>query len=89
MPTIPQPHEISACDTPGWANQLTVDGNYVYLADGFGSGVLVIDVSNPVNPHIVGSCPVWQGAEMIAKAGNYVYTGNAQGSQFYVIDIAA
>jgi hypothetical protein len=47
------PREVGFFDTPGFALDVYVSGNYAYVADGY-AGLRVIDVSNPANPREVG-----------------------------------
>jgi len=66
---------------------LTVRGNYAYLADGadFGDGGLrVVDVSNPASPSVVGQdtgCPYAMGVDVSAD-GNTTYIACASDAAF-------
>ena len=48
--------KLGSYDTAGWAEEITLsnDGTKAYVADG-GNGLVVIDISNPVNPSKLGS----------------------------------
>ena len=50
VPTI-----VGTCNTPGSARGITVSGDHVFVAD-YGSGLQVIDISDPTNPTLVGTC---------------------------------
>jgi len=45
------PREIGGYETPGRADNLVVDGRYVYLVDG---DLRIIDVADPASPSLVG-----------------------------------
>ena len=45
---------MGSCDTPGSAHDVSVKGDYAYVADG-SSGMQVVDVADPQHPRIVGS----------------------------------
>jgi hypothetical protein len=78
------PYITGTVDTPGHACGVAVSGNYAYVADG--TGLQVIDVSNPVLPTIVGSMATpWGHACGVAVSGNYAYV--ADGFSLQVIDI--
>jgi hypothetical protein len=47
------PHRVGGYKPSGWANGVTVSGNYAYVATRL-EGLRVIDVSNPANPQEVG-----------------------------------
>ena len=50
-----------------------------------GSGLQVIDVSNPAAPFIVGSCDIPNGADDVYVSGNHAYV---IGSDLHVIDVS-
>lgn len=55
-------HIVGTVDTPGFADGIAVSENLVFVADGFESGLHVVDVSNPSAPTIAassGSVDAW------------------------------
>lgn len=43
---------VRSVDTPGYARDVTVYGNFAFMAD-YSSGLHIIDVTNPGSPRIV------------------------------------
>jgi len=73
-------------DTPGSAYGVTVSGEHAFIAD-LGSGLRVIDISDPASPVEVGFYDTAGDAWDVAVAGEYAYVaGYAAGLQ--VIDIS-
>ncbi len=48
------PYQLGSCDTPSYAGKIEVSGSHAYIADQ-GSGLQVLDISNPLNPYICDS----------------------------------
>lgn len=48
------PTRKGACDLPGTADNLYIQDNYAYIADG-SAGMHIIDISDPITPHIIGT----------------------------------
>ncbi len=67
--------EVGYYDTPGWAFDVTVSGNYAYVADSY-SGLRIINISNPGSPSETGfyDTPGW--AHDVAVSGNYAYVAD-------------
>jgi len=63
---------IKVIDTGGWAEGLTADEHYVFLADG-DDGLVVIDPSDFINPKVIETIPVGGYARQVIVAGDYVY----------------
>lgn len=90
-----QPQELGSLVT-SQTYDLTVRGDYAYLADGadFGDGGLrVVDVSNPAAPALVGQdtgCPYAMGVDASAD-GNTVYVACASnemfGNELRIVDV--
>lgn len=90
-----QPQELGSLVT-SQTYDLTVRGNYAFLADGadFGDGGLrVVDVSNPAAPALVGQdtgCPYAMGIDASAD-GNTVYIACASnetfGNELRIVDV--
>lgn len=88
---VSRPQRVGFCGVGG-AEKVVVQGNYAYVAAGYG-GLHIIDVSNPSRPAPIG---VWKPAAPVyvrdvAVAGNYAYiaaapSGNYRGA-LWVIDI--
>jgi hypothetical protein len=77
---------IGTCNTPNSARGVYVAGNYAYVADE-GSGLQIIDISNPANPVTTGSVATPNSASDIYVSGNYAYVAD-YGSGLQVIDIS-
>jgi hypothetical protein len=81
---------------PGWqrgsAQAVAASGNYAYVADG-GTGLQVIDVSNPTHPVRVGGYVASVGAYDVAVSGPYAFvvgstwTGSNYVGALEVIDV--
>jgi hypothetical protein len=72
-------------ETPDRALGVAVSGTHAYVADG-GSGLQVIDITNPESPRIVGSVDTPGNAMGVAVSGTHAYvTDGNRGLQ--VIDI--
>jgi hypothetical protein len=69
------------------ANDVAVQGNYAYLADGLG-GMEVIDVSNVNEPFIAGYLYTPDGSTAIDVEGNYAYLANYINGGIQVADIS-
>ena len=66
---------VGGYDTPGWAIDVAVFGNYAYVAD-YENGISVVNISNPMAPILVGSCDTAGEARTIAIAGDYAYVAD-------------
>jgi len=80
------PAQVGHCDTPDYAEGVTVAGGYAYVAD-YTAGLRVIDVSNPASPAEVGHCdtpcPAWD----VGVVGGYAYVAD-YGAGLRVIDVS-
>jgi len=65
-------HLVGGVGTPGSARDVAISGSHAYVAD-YGSGLQVIDISDPSSPWIVGGVNTPGAAYGVAVAGNYVY----------------
>ena len=63
---------IGSYDTPGYAYDVALQGNYLYVADG-ASGLLILDVSNPAAPALKGSYNPGTDFRNVAVSGNFAY----------------
>ena len=77
--------EVGFYDTPGEAKRVAVNGNYAYIAD-YGSGLMVIDISNPTSPVGVGSYTAGVYVD-VAVSGNYAYLVGGWAYGLRIIDI--
>ncbi|MGD8413889.1 MAG: hypothetical protein PVF33_06640, partial [Candidatus Latescibacterota bacterium] len=75
---------IGSYDTPDWAENVAIAGNYAYVADR-NSGLQVIDLSAPVNLTLAGSYDTPGQAYDVAVAGNFAYIADL--THFQVVDI--
>ena len=80
------PTLVGSYDTPGYAYGVQVVGNYAYVADG-GTGVQIIDISNPTNPTRKGSYDTPNLAIDVQVVGDYAYVADYW-SGLQIIDIS-
>jgi D-arabinose 1-dehydrogenase-like Zn-dependent alcohol dehydrogenase len=73
-------------DTSGAARGVQVVGNYAYVADG-GSGLQIIDISNPTTPTLKGNYDTSGSAVGVQVVGNYAYVADYY-SGLQIIDIS-
>ncbi|MEX2739716.1 MAG: LVIVD repeat-containing protein [Candidatus Wukongarchaeota archaeon] len=73
-------------DTPGEARGVFVSGDYAYVAD-WGSGLQVVDISDPTHPSLAGSYDTPGNAQGVFVSGDYAYIADA-GSGLQVVDIS-
>jgi len=78
-------HWAGGVDTPDFADGVAVSGTHAYVAD-WGSGLQVIDITNPASPQIVGSVDTPDYALGVAVSGTHAYVGD-ESSGLQVIDI--
>jgi hypothetical protein len=72
-------------NTPGYADEIALSGNYVYIANDF-SGLQIIDISDPSNPRFAGSYNIsYSYIYDISIAGNYAYIACNEGLE--ILDI--
>jgi len=64
---VTAPDLIGSLQTPGAAEDLAIDGNYAYVADG-SRGLRVIDIADPANPVELGSLDANDYAKAIAHS---------------------
>ncbi len=78
------PREISDTWIWDWCSHLEIGGNYVYVAGG--SGLWVLDVSDPAEPRRIGHCST-RGAQDVAVRDTLAYIADAD-SGLKVISVA-
>ncbi len=85
--TIWAPILASSYDTPGYAWDVFVSGNYAYVADGYYNGLQVINVSNAASPTLAGTydTPGW--AQGVFVSGSYAYVAD-KNSGLQVINVS-
>jgi hypothetical protein len=78
------------------ARDVAVSGNFAYVAKGgkwvgtnlVGSGLSVIDISNPADPRLVGSYDAGGSSRKVAVAAGYAYVLGGVGSEgLHIIDV--
>jgi hypothetical protein len=77
--------KIGSYDTPGYAYGVDANGNFAYVADG-GSGLHILDISNPSAPSLMDSYDTPGGANRVAVVGDYAYVADV--SSLQIIDIS-
>lgn len=65
------PAPVSRLATPADANDLCVQGGFLYIADT--SALLVVDISDPANPLVVGSLATGNGTRGVQVVGTTAY----------------
>lgn len=78
------PSVAASCDTI-YANDVTIAGNYAYVA-AVSDGLKVVDISNPISPTLVGSCDTPHLAYGVNVSGSYAYVADQNTLQ--IIDIS-
>ncbi len=68
------PRLVGSVDTPGHPRQYVVEGNYVYVNDGF--NISIINVANPAQPKVVGFYEI-AAPSSVSKVGDYLYTAGS------------
>ena len=79
------PSLLSTYNTP-YANDVTVSGRYAYVAAG-GSGLQIIDISNPSSPTLIGTYNTPNFAYDVTVSGNYAFVADGT-SGLQIIDIS-
>ena len=78
---------IANLDTPGEADKMFVDGEYLYIADGL-AGLTVADISDPADPFIIGRAdPQTGSAQDVKVVGDYCFVSSGSGGT-HVYDIS-
>ena len=80
------PVQAGFYDTPGYAYNVHVVGTLAYVAD-YGSGLRIIDVSNPAAPVEVGYCDTPGWASGVQVVGNLAYVADYT-SGLRIIDVS-
>ncbi|MEO0161447.1 MAG: T9SS type A sorting domain-containing protein [candidate division WOR-3 bacterium] len=77
---------IGHYDTPGWANDLVIHGNYAYIADG-AKGITVLDISDSTLPDFVNQVTIPGNLGTIGLGGQYLFVGDKEDT-FRVLSIS-
>ncbi|MFM6293301.1 MAG: LVIVD repeat-containing protein, partial [Dolichospermum sp.] len=80
------PTLVGTYDTSGYAHDVQIVGNYAYVAD-WGSGLQIIDISNPTSPTLVGNYDTSGYAIDVQIVGNYAYVADGK-SGLQIINIS-
>jgi len=76
---------ISSLDIPGYAKGVHASGSRAYVAE-WGSGLQIIDASDPLSPAIIGSVETNHGNDVVVVGEQAYVVGS--GSGFNIIDIS-
>lgn len=68
---------IGHYDTPVWANDLVIIGNYAYITDGTG-GLQIVDISDSTLPEPVNKVTLPGNSYAIAGTSQYLYIGDRE-----------
>ncbi|UCF06042.1 MAG: T9SS type A sorting domain-containing protein [bacterium] len=77
---------VGSYDTPGYALDVAVYGDYAYVAD-YTSGLQVIDISDPALPSLLGSYDTPESAQGLWIDGDLAYVCD-DGSGLLIIDVS-
>jgi len=77
---------VGTYKTPSYALGVFVSGSYAYVAD-WGSGLQIINVSNPASPTLAGSYDTPDYAEGVFVSGSYAYVAD-WGSGLQIINVS-
>jgi len=77
---------IGSCDLSR-AYDVSLSDHYAYVASG-GSGLAIVDVSDPESPTIVGNCDTTGSAEDVFISGNYAYIADGFNEGLAIINIS-
>lgn len=80
------PQIVGQVDTPGFANKVRVEGNFLFVADG-PAGLTVVDVTNRNNPTVVRTINTAGNALDVAVYGVFAFVANGNNGMA-VIDIS-
>jgi len=83
LATQPLPSLVGNYDA-SYAKDVQIVGNYAYVADG--SGLQIIDISNPAAPTLVDNY-ITGYAEGVEIVGNYAYVATGEGG-LQIIDVS-
>jgi len=83
--TPSNPFEVGHYDTPGWASDVYVSGDYAYVADE-NSGLRIIDISDSSNPSEEGFYDTPGQAVGVYVSGDYAYVADRD-SGLRILDI--
>ena len=78
--------ESGKIDLPDFSEEVTIQGNYVYVANNKG-GLRIIDVSNPASPMVVGFCLENKRVFGVKVVNSTAYVASYQYG-FYIFDVA-
>ncbi|MEO0184176.1 MAG: hypothetical protein ABIL20_00030 [candidate division WOR-3 bacterium] len=68
---------IGHSDTPGWANDVIIIGNYAYIADGT-AGLIVVDIADSTLPEYVNQISLPGNSITITGSSQYLYVGDRE-----------
>ena len=80
------PVRVGFADTPDYVQDITIEGSYAYVADGW-AGLRIVDISNPSEPVEVGSVATPDYAQGVAVAGTHAYVAD-RWSGLRVVDVS-
>jgi hypothetical protein len=88
----PEPSEeiiyttLSTCMLPGYAEDVHIDGDYAYIANGQ-AGLQIVNISNPESTYIVGEYITSKSAQGVAIRDSLAFLATTSGNGLIVIDI--
>jgi hypothetical protein len=81
------PRVVGQLDTPGYAQGLSLVGSIICLADGYDSGLCLIDVSDPLSPILTGLASISAEFVAVAARDGYAYVA-AEYYGVFIFDIS-
>jgi hypothetical protein len=79
------PQIVGQVATPGFANKVRIEGNFLFVADG-PAGLTVVDVTDRTNPHVVKTVSTGGNALDVAVFGAFAFIANGNNGMA-VVDI--
>jgi hypothetical protein len=85
-PDTPHYTILSTCMLPGYAEDVYVDGDHAYIANGQ-AGLQIVDISDPESTYLVGEYITSKSAQGVALRDSLAFIATASGNGLVVIDI--
>lgn len=80
-------HLVSSYDTPGYANETFISGNYAYVADTSG-GLQILDITDPYHPTLAKNYTTGLGStKSVVIRQNYAYIGDYFNG-FFILNVS-
>jgi len=82
------PSEVgTGYDLPGSANHIWLSGTTAYVADGWGSGLQIIDLATPTAPTLLATYPSDNGTQDVCVVGSTAFVADREGG-LVILDVS-